>query len=279
MTHDIDLLESFLPAEAEPSPELQQFRKGIVGDASKESPYRVSSVRAGQPANTMRGDCPACCVFMGLFGESRRLYGALVRQERQLGVLDVESLSALKAPFASGLRGLFLTVHENPFRDPRLNVYLDQFIQNFIQLLAEIGAIVQAGEDERLESNFRAVREVFQHRLISFHSRVSVRQPRAHAGWLGTQGYTLCIHTSIPKRTATVWVTGEGRAVQSHAIGRREGRTSGMKQLFLGLAKGYVQTRRATQDTVASVQMDQSGMRLWSFRSGGDDGETRNPKG
>lgn len=202
MAQDIDslqsflLLQSFLPGVAAPSPALQQFRKGIVGYASKEFSHRASGAGARQSPHTMRCNGPACCVvFVRLFAGGVRFHRALARQERKLRVVDVERGSALKTPFASRLRGLLLAVDENPFSNSRLDVDLDQLVENFIQLLSKVGAVVQSGEDKGLEGNFRAVREVLEHRLVCFHSRVSVRQPRAHAEGLGTKGYTVYLYS------------------------------------------------------------------------------------
>lgn len=192
MAQSIDSRRRFLPADAA----SQEFREGIVGDASKEPSHGASSAGTRQSANAMRRDGPACCVVVaGLLVRAVRLHGALARQKRELGVVDVERRSALKTAFASGLRGLLLAVDENPLCDSRLDVDLDQLVENLIQLFSEIGAIVQSGEDERLEGNFRAVREVLEHRLVCFHSRVSVRQPRADAERLGPRGYTACLNS------------------------------------------------------------------------------------
>ncbi len=178
IAQDIDPLKSVMPAAASG----REFGEQIFRDVSKKASDGGASIRARQSPHAMRRDVSVCRVFfVGLFARGIRFDRALARQEGQLWVVDVERRSALKTPFASGLRCLLLPVHQNPFRDSRLDVDFDELVEDLIQLLPKIGAIVQAGEDKGLECNFRAVGEVFEHRLVGFHSRVSVRQPRAQA--------------------------------------------------------------------------------------------------
>jgi hypothetical protein len=192
LTQGIDKVKSLSSAAAIP----QEVRERTFREVSKKPPYGAASARAGQSPHAMRCNGPSCGIFfIELFARRVRLHRAFTRQERQLRVVDVERRSTMKTPFTSRLRCLLLPVHQNPFRDPRLDVYLDQLVEDLIQLLPKIGAIVQPCEDEGLEGNFGAVREVLEHRLIGFHSRVSVRQPRAQARQLGTEEYTVYLYS------------------------------------------------------------------------------------
>lgn len=197
MTQHINPLNSLMLAAAA----LQDFGEQILRDVSKKASYGGAGTCARQSPNAMRCDSSGgWTCFIRLLARGARFNRALARQKWQLWVMDVERRSALKTPFASRLRGLLLTVHENPFRDSRLDVHFDELIEDLIQLLSEVGAIIKAGENKGLERNFRAVGEVLKHRLVSFHSRVSVAScVRGPGSWEAKDiRYIYIVNTKTP---------------------------------------------------------------------------------
>lgn len=95
--------------------------------------------------------------------------GAIRGQKRELQVSHIECRCASWPSRSSRQRCLFLFVHQDPFRDPGLDVDLDQLVQHFVELLAKIRAVVQPRQHERLKGNLGAVRKILQHRLVGLH--------------------------------------------------------------------------------------------------------------
>ncbi len=74
------------------------------------------------------------------------------------------------------LAALFpLPLNQHPFRDARLHIHFDQFVQNFNHLLAQIRAVVQTRQLEGLQRSLRAACNVLQHHFRRLHATVSDR--------------------------------------------------------------------------------------------------------
>lgn len=91
-------------------------------------------------------------------------------KERKSEVIEVERRPPSGAPGAAGQGVLLLAVHQDPFGDARLDVDLNEFVQDVDQFLSEIGALVQAGQLKRLQRDGGAGGEVLEHWLAGLHA-------------------------------------------------------------------------------------------------------------
>lgn len=160
-----------------------RFEFGVIGGdqtMSRSRNFTEKSPRrcARHAANAMRSDEPAGrrVGFGSVFVLRCGICGAVGGKQRKRQIVHVEGRTATRAAGAARKGILFLTIHEDPFGDARLDIDFDEFIEDFDELLAKIGAIVQSGELKGLERNSGARGKVFKHWFGRFHDRASGNQ-------------------------------------------------------------------------------------------------------